>query len=107
MDHNMAVAANECTSVVGHFDGHGGVPMQYGAHCPIQHDQGFTESYWMPPSGDYLLHIAPVAVRATINTTKMQKYVHFADRFDGHHDAPVLYPTHCLMQEVRDFHKSH
>jgi hypothetical protein len=38
----------------------------------MQHDQGFTESPWMPPSGNYLLCIAPAAARATINTTKMQ-----------------------------------
>ena len=34
--------ANECTSVMGHFDGHGGAPVQYGAHRPMQNDQGFT-----------------------------------------------------------------
>ena len=38
------------------------------------HDQGFTRSHWMPPSGNYyLLCIAPEAARATaINTTMMQ-----------------------------------
>ena len=41
----------------------------------MQHDndQGFTRSHWMPPSGNYLLCIAPEATRATaINTTMMQ-----------------------------------
>jgi hypothetical protein len=57
---------------VGHFDGHGGAPVRYEAHCPMQHDQGFTGSHWTPPSGDYLLHIASAAARATINTTIMQ-----------------------------------
>ena len=66
------VAANKCTSAVGHFDGHGGALVQYEAHRPMQHDQGFTGSHWMPPSVDYLLHIAPAAARATINTTVMQ-----------------------------------
>jgi hypothetical protein len=65
-------AANKCTSAVGHFDGHGGAPVRYEAHCPMQHDQGFTGSHWTPPSGDYLLHIASAAARATINTTIMQ-----------------------------------
>ena len=34
------------------------------------------------------------------------KCVHFADNFDGHCGAPVLYRTHCLMEEVRGIHKS-
>jgi len=63
---------NRCSSVAGHFDGHGGALMQYGAHYPMQHDQGFNGSHWMPPLGDYLLHIAPGATRATINTMMMQ-----------------------------------
>jgi hypothetical protein len=37
----------------------------------MQHDQNFTGSHWMPPSGDYLLHIALAAVRAIINTIMM------------------------------------
>jgi hypothetical protein len=65
-------AANKCTSAVGHFDGHGGALVQYEAHRPMQHDQGFTGSHWTPPSGDYLLRIAPAATRATINTMIMQ-----------------------------------
>ena len=60
--------ANKCTSVAGHLDGRGGAPVQYGAHLPIQHDQGFTGSHWTPPLGNYSLRIAPVAVMATINT---------------------------------------
>jgi len=66
------VAENECTSVAGHFDGHGGAPMQYGAHHLMQHDQGFIGSHWTPPSGNYSLRIAPAAARATINTTIME-----------------------------------
>jgi hypothetical protein len=63
---------NLCTSIVGHFDGHGGVLMQYGAHLPMQHDQGFTGNHWTPPLGSYSPCIAQVAARATINTTMMQ-----------------------------------
>ncbi len=63
---------NECTSVAGHFDGHGGVPVRYEAHRLMQHDQGFTGSHWTPPSGDYSLRIAPSAARAAINSTMMQ-----------------------------------
>jgi hypothetical protein len=64
--------ANKCTSAVDHFDGHGGAPVRYEVHRPMQHDQGFTGSHWTPPSGDYLLRIAPAAARATINTMIMQ-----------------------------------
>jgi len=32
---------------------------------------------------------------------------HFAGRFDGHHDAAVLYRAHRPVEEVRGFHKSH
>jgi hypothetical protein len=45
---------------------------QYTRHHPMQHDQGFTLSHWTPPSGDYLLRIARVAARVTINKMTMQ-----------------------------------
>jgi len=65
-------AANKCTSIAGHFDGHDSAPVPYGAHLPMQHDQGFAGSHWMPPLGDYSLHIAPAAARVTANETTMQ-----------------------------------
>jgi hypothetical protein len=38
----------------------------------MHHDQGFTRSHWMPPSGNYLLRITLEAARVTaINTTMM------------------------------------
>jgi hypothetical protein len=66
-----AVAANKYTSVADNFDGYGGAPVQYGAHSPIQHNQGFTGSYCMPPSGNYLPRISSAAARATANKTMM------------------------------------
>jgi hypothetical protein len=66
------VAEKKCTSIAGNFNGHGGAPMRYGAHHPMQHDQGLTGSHWTPPSGEYSLRIAPAAARASINTTIMQ-----------------------------------
>jgi hypothetical protein len=66
------VAANKCTYIAGHFDGHGAAPVQYGVHRLMQHHQGFTGSHWTPPLGNYLLRIAQVAARAIINTTMMQ-----------------------------------
>ena len=47
-------------------------PVRYGVHHTMQHDQGFTRSHWMPPSGDYLLCIALAAAKATINKMMMQ-----------------------------------
>ena len=66
------MVANKCTSVAGHFDGHGGVPMRYEALRPMKHDQGFTGSHWTPPLVDYSLRIAPAATKATANETTMQ-----------------------------------
>jgi hypothetical protein len=64
-----AAMMNKCTSIVGHFDGHGGALEQCRQHSPMQHVQGYPESHWMPQSGNYLLRIAPAAARATANKT--------------------------------------
>jgi len=94
---------------VGHFDGHGGAPVPYGAHLPMKHDQGFTRSHWMPPLGKYLLRIALVAARATAKGKRNDDATctHFAGHFDGRGDAAVQYCTHHPMEEVRGFHKNH
>ncbi len=85
---------NKCTSVVGHFNGHGGVPGQYRWHCLMQHVQGYLGSHWTPPLGNYLLRIAPAAARATGKQTSINKYTYCAGRFDGHGDAPVRNRMH-------------
>jgi hypothetical protein len=59
--------ASTCSSVIGHFDGHGSPPVQYKVHRPMQHVQGYSGSHWMPPSSNYSLRITPAAVRATAN----------------------------------------
>jgi hypothetical protein len=64
----------KCTSTAGRFDGHGGAPEQYRQHCPMQHVQGYSESHWMPPSGNYSLRIAPAAARATSKQKTINKY---------------------------------
>jgi hypothetical protein len=43
--------ASTCSSIVGCFDGHGGPLMQYEAHRPTQHVQGYSGSHWMPALG--------------------------------------------------------
>jgi hypothetical protein len=95
--------ASTCSSIVGSFDGHGGLPVQYKVHCPMQHVQGYSRSHWtpasgnggapeqyrqhcpmqhvqgysgrhwMPASGDYLLCIAQAAARATGKQTIINK----------------------------------
>jgi hypothetical protein len=66
--------ASTFSSIIGRFDCHGGSPVQYEVHCPIQHVQGYSGSHWMPTSGDYLLRIAPAAARATGKQTTINKY---------------------------------
>jgi hypothetical protein len=65
---------NKCTLSTGCFDGHGGVPEQYRWHRLMRHVQGYSGSHWMPPSGNYLLHITPAAARATGKQTTINKY---------------------------------
>jgi hypothetical protein len=99
--------ASTCSSIVGHFDGHGGPPVQYKAHCPTQHVQGYSRSRWTPALGDYLLCIAPEAARATGKQTTINKYTYKAGRFDGHGDAPVRNCVHRPMEKVHGFTRSH
>ncbi len=99
--------ANKCTSVVGHFYGHGSAPGGYRRHCLMRHVQGYLKSHWMPPLGNYSLHIASAATRATGKQTTINKYTYKAGHFDGHGDAPVRNCMHCPMEEVQGFTRSH
>jgi hypothetical protein len=47
------ITIKKYTYFAGHFDGRGGVPVQYRVHRPIEEVQSFTRSHWMPPSGKY------------------------------------------------------
>jgi hypothetical protein len=69
-----AVVANKCTSSAGRFDGHSSAPEGYTRHHLMQHVQGYSGSHWTPPSGNYLLCIAPAAARATGKQTTINKY---------------------------------
>jgi hypothetical protein len=88
----------KCTLSTGRFDGHGGPPVQYEVHCPMQHVQGYSRSHWMPPSGNCLLRIAPAAAMATANKTTTKTCTPFAGHFDGRGSAPVQYHAHCPME---------
>jgi hypothetical protein len=47
----------------------------------MQHDQGFTGSHRMPPSGDYLLRIAQAATRVTIDCIIIDPWHHYYKLF--------------------------
>jgi hypothetical protein len=51
----------KCRQIAGNFDCHADAAVQRGAHCPIEHIQGFTQSHWMPPLVECLCHTAPAA----------------------------------------------
>jgi hypothetical protein len=106
-DTNEVMMMNKCTSSTGRFDGHGSAPEGYRWHSPIRYVQGYSESHWMPPSGNYLLCITPAAARATGKQTTINKYNYKAGRFDGHGNALVWNRTHCPMGEVQSFTRSH
>jgi hypothetical protein len=46
-------AMKKWTNIAGHFDGHGGVPVQYCMQCPMEEIQGVGRSHWTLPSGEY------------------------------------------------------
>jgi hypothetical protein len=56
------------------FDDYGSPLVQYKVHHPMQLDQGYSSSHWVPASGNYLLHIAPAAARATGKQTTINTY---------------------------------
>ena len=69
-----------CRRINGNFDcnGHGNAGVRCGAHCPMEHIQGFSRSHWMPPLVDCSHRIAPAAAMVkefkskTQNTNKTQ-----------------------------------
>ena len=51
----------KCRQIAGDFDGHGDASVRRKVHRLMEHIQGFTQSHWMPPSGECLRCIAPAA----------------------------------------------
>ena len=54
-------ANQKCRQIADNFDCHADAAVRRGAHCLMEHIQGFTRSHWMPPSSTCLGHIAPAA----------------------------------------------
>jgi hypothetical protein len=98
---------SKCTSIAAHFEGLAGAPVQYKAHHPRRHVQGYPGSHWTLPSGDYSLRIASAAARATANKTTTKICTHFAGHFDDRGGLTVQYCAHCPMEEVQGFTRSH
>jgi hypothetical protein len=97
----------KCNSITANFEGLADVPEQDRWHRPVQCVQGYYGSHWMPASGNYLLHIAPAAARATGIQTTINKHTCKGGHFDGHGDAPVRNCAYCPMEEVQSFNRSH
>jgi hypothetical protein len=102
-----SMLASTCSFVVGRFDGHGGLPVQYEVHCSMQHVLGYSGSQWTLALGNCLLCIAPAANRAAGKQTTINKYTLKGGRFYGHGSAPVLNRAHHPMEEVYGFTRSH
>jgi hypothetical protein len=64
---------SKCISITAHFEDLADAPEQYRQHHLMQHVQGYPGSHWTPPSGNYLLRIAPAAAMATANKTMTKK----------------------------------
>jgi hypothetical protein len=97
----------KCTSVAANFEGFADAPEQYRQHRPMQHVQGYYKSHWTLALGDYSLCIAPAAARATGIQTTINKHTCKDSHFNGHGNAPVRNCTHCPMEEVQSFNRSH
>jgi hypothetical protein len=55
--------AKKCRKITGNFGCHADAAVRYGAHCLMNHIQGFTKSHSMPPLGECLHHIAQAAAK--------------------------------------------
>ena len=66
----------KCRQIARDFDCHADAAVRRGAHRPMEHIRGFTQSHWMQPSGECLRRIALAAamvdefVETTQNTNK-------------------------------------
>ena len=72
MGKNKIDDAKRCKKIADNFDHHGDGSMQSRAHCPMNHNKGFTRSHWMP-SLDKCLHriaLAAAMVAILVENTK-------------------------------------
>ena len=97
---------NECTSGVGHLDGHADALKRYGAHpnsaCP-----GLLRKPLDVAIRQLLALYRPGSRQGDNKQNNDATCTHIAGRFDGRGGAPVLYCVHHPVEEVHGFHKSH
>jgi hypothetical protein len=86
----------KCPLSAGCSDCHGGLPVQYKAHLPMEHLQGYAGSHWMLPLDDYSLCIALAAYRAAANKTTMKKWANLLAILMA--AAVRRYNTACIAQ---------
>jgi hypothetical protein len=56
----------KCRRIAGDFDCHADAAVRWRVHRPMKHNQGFTQSQWMPPSGEYSHRIATAATMVDV-----------------------------------------
>ena len=63
MGNNKITDDVKCRQIAGNFDchAHADAAVWCRAHCLMEHIPGFTRSHWMPPSVEWLHHIAVAA----------------------------------------------
>jgi hypothetical protein len=99
--------AKQYTTIATGFDSRDDAPVQCHIHCPMEGVQGFTRSYWMPPSGEYLLRIIPGNNRVACKKKNHEKSTILAGHFDGCGGAPVQYRVHRLIEVAQGYNGSH
>jgi hypothetical protein len=90
----------KCRRIAGNFNHHADVAVQCGAHCPMEHIQGFTRSHWMLPSGKCLLGIAPAAVmvdECVENTQNTNKKLFSASNL--RYNQPLVVFKNCIPKK--------
>ncbi len=64
---------NKCTSSAGRFDGHGGAPVRYEVHHPMQHVRGYSKSPLDAGIGQLLALYCPSSYQGNRQTNNNQQ----------------------------------
>jgi hypothetical protein len=99
--------ASKCSSIIGHFDGHGGVLERYRRHCSIRHFRGYSGKPLDAAMGQLLAPYHPSSRQANSKQNNDKKWTNFDGHFDVCGGALVQYHVHLLMENVQGFGRSH
>ncbi len=64
--YSIILDVNKCDKLAGNFDNHATKMIQWESHFLMKHIRGFTQSHWMPSSGECPRHIAPEAAMVIV-----------------------------------------